>query len=466
MQEHEQSRLKQSRFHSQAQVKTEDETAGGVREFDPVADANTRAGARVADVHGTVLRRTISAQGGLARNSILRLQRTYGNSHVQRVLALVRKREAEAEVAPDVESAIEGARGGGQSLDQGLRHQMESAFGADFSGVRIHTGGEAHSLNRAVNAIAFTTGRDIFFREGAYDPESRDGQELLAHELTHVIQQNAAPAIPTQAHRAQVQRKCPACEEEQKAQARLTVSQPQDADEVEAEETARTVVGILNSSPRQAGNLPQADPQVNLHLAVLDRGLQLAQQENNPAAIELLERSQDLLAAQPEHARVSSFSVLSPKVSGGGCSCGGHCPKCRARQLQRQRTSHSDRQPAAVARQTLARDDDGGQRTTLQCINHNLSNAGIPWAVITVLGAVCGVLGGLAGLAGGPAAPATAPSAAAVAAAACIAGVTGLAVGTVLGVITRCIQDPSVEWVFAEAETGGSSAGEGQEAAA
>jgi len=111
-----------------------------------------------------------------------------------------------------------------------------------------------------------------------------------------------------------------------------------------------------------------------------------------------------------------------------------------------------------LAREKIAR--QGGGRTTLQCINANLANAGIPWAVITILGGVCGIIGGIAGLGGGPAAPATAPSGAAVAAAVCIAGVTGLAVGTVLGVITRCIQDPSVEWVFAEAETeGGSEAG-------
>jgi hypothetical protein len=73
-----------------------------------------------------------------------------------------------------------------------VRQQMENAFGSDFSGVRVHTGAGAHSLNKALNAIAFTTGQDIFFRDSAYDPGSPAGKELLAHELTHVVQQGGA----------------------------------------------------------------------------------------------------------------------------------------------------------------------------------------------------------------------------------------------------------------------------------
>jgi hypothetical protein len=97
-------------------------------------------------------------------------------------------------VEPEVESAIQGARGGGQAMDGGTRGAMEGAFGVDFGGVRIHTGAHADSLNRAVQARAFTTGQDIFFRQGEYDPGSSGGKELLAHELTHVVQQNG-PAL-------------------------------------------------------------------------------------------------------------------------------------------------------------------------------------------------------------------------------------------------------------------------------
>jgi hypothetical protein len=95
-------------------------------------------------------------------------------------------------VPADVEAAIHGTRGSGQVLDDGVRAQMESAFDADFGEVRIHANAEAHALNQAVSAIAFTTGRDVFFRDGAYSPHSSSGRELLAHELTHVVQQSGA----------------------------------------------------------------------------------------------------------------------------------------------------------------------------------------------------------------------------------------------------------------------------------
>ena len=89
-----------------------------------------------------------------------------------------------------LESAINSARGGGQALDEGLQRSMGQAMGTDFSGVRVHTDTQADQLNQSIQARAFTTGQDVFFRQGAYQPESRGGQELIAHELTHVIQQN------------------------------------------------------------------------------------------------------------------------------------------------------------------------------------------------------------------------------------------------------------------------------------
>lgn len=71
---------------------------------------------------------------------------------------------------------------------------MERALGADFGGVRVHTDERADALNRSLRARAFTTGADIFFRRGAYDPASPGGREVLAHELTHVVQQQGMPA--------------------------------------------------------------------------------------------------------------------------------------------------------------------------------------------------------------------------------------------------------------------------------
>ena len=96
------------------------------------------------------------------------------------------------EVDGDIESSIESARSGGQSLDDGLRGRLENSFQADFSNVRVHTDAQSDSLNKSIQAKAFTTGSDIFFSKGAYNPGSQAGQELLSHELTHVVQQGAA----------------------------------------------------------------------------------------------------------------------------------------------------------------------------------------------------------------------------------------------------------------------------------
>lgn len=95
-------------------------------------------------------------------------------------------------LSADVESGIESARPGGRPLDDAVRAKMEPAFGADLGGVRVHTGARSDGLNQSLQSRAFTTGPDIFFRSGEYQPASSSGQELLAHELTHVVQQGAA----------------------------------------------------------------------------------------------------------------------------------------------------------------------------------------------------------------------------------------------------------------------------------
>ncbi len=107
---------------------------------------------------------------------------------------LVQRQSADKGMAdtPDLETSIQKAQGQGQPLSDNIRGQMEQSFGADFSGVRIHTGSQSDQLNKSIQARAFTTGQDIFLRSGEYAPTSKQGQELLAHELTHVVQQNGS----------------------------------------------------------------------------------------------------------------------------------------------------------------------------------------------------------------------------------------------------------------------------------
>lgn len=88
-----------------------------------------------------------------------------------------------------------GSRSGGQPLPEAARQFFEPRFGADFGDVRVHTGEQAAQAASSLNARAYTLGSDIVFGAGEYDPSSTGGQRLLAHELTHVVQQRSAPPM-------------------------------------------------------------------------------------------------------------------------------------------------------------------------------------------------------------------------------------------------------------------------------
>jgi hypothetical protein len=100
--------------------------------------------------------------------------------------------EAGFEAGPSLERALAASRGSGQPLPDGVRSPLEQSFGADFSRVRVHTGSQAAQLSRDLSAQAFTHGSDVYFAAGKYNPASTSGQHLLAHELTHVVQQTKA----------------------------------------------------------------------------------------------------------------------------------------------------------------------------------------------------------------------------------------------------------------------------------
>jgi hypothetical protein len=121
---------------------------------------------------------------------------------------------------PDVESAIARTRGGGQRLDDNSREKIGGGLGDSLSDVRVHTDEHANALAESVSARAFTTGSDVYFAKGEHNPGSTDGQQLLAHELTHVVQQRGAATSGP-----------------------LQVSQPGDALENEAEAAAGDLVG-------------------------------------------------------------------------------------------------------------------------------------------------------------------------------------------------------------------------------
>jgi hypothetical protein len=160
-------------------------------------------------------------ESGLDAETLTRMQQTVGNAAVQRFLAQRQAEEGPSEVEDDTAGAIRSKRGSGQSLDGDIAAKAGGVMGQDLGDVRVHTDSQSDNLNQQLGAKAFTTGNDIFFRSGAYDPGSSDGQRLIAHELTHVVQQGASPPA---------------------VQGKMTVNDPNDQYEAEADKVADVVM--------------------------------------------------------------------------------------------------------------------------------------------------------------------------------------------------------------------------------
>ena len=117
------------------------------------------------------------------------VQRQVEEEEEEEMLQAKSREDATPEVSNDLESQINAIKGGGKPLAESERAYFEPRFGVDFSQVRVHTGPQAAESARAVNARAFTVGQNLVFGAGQYTPQTQKGKRLLAHELTHVVQQ-------------------------------------------------------------------------------------------------------------------------------------------------------------------------------------------------------------------------------------------------------------------------------------
>ena len=246
---------------------------------------------------GALLGLTISRTPYRAQRSLLEMQRSHGNRQVRRLISRSLGTEGETLNRPEVEGAIEGARGSGQALDSTVRRRMDSAFGSDFSGVRVHTDDRADRLNRSLEARAFTTGQDIFFRRGEYQPGSPTGKKLLAHELTHVVQQTG------------------------NVRAKLTIGQPGDRYEQEADRVAEQVVRMPESSGvEQSGTgrartmCPECEEEQSLQMSTASLLQGLATSGSSGAAQSLMETEEGTETVAVNR----SDSGATSTVNGGG----------------------------------------------------------------------------------------------------------------------------------------------------
>lgn len=135
---------------------------------------------------------TEHAEHDAPQHHMLNIQQSMGNRAVQRLVSQVQRVPYEhgGELDDDLSNEINSKRGSGTSLDSGVAQGMGQTMGYDFSSVNVHSDSNADRISRSIGARAFTTGSDIFFKSGEYDPGSSAGQSLLAHELTHVVQQD------------------------------------------------------------------------------------------------------------------------------------------------------------------------------------------------------------------------------------------------------------------------------------
>ena len=156
-----------------------------------------------------------------------------GCSECEKKKGLLQRSAARGEAASEVPSIVhEVLRTPGRPLDAGTRAFMEPRFGHDFSKVRTHTDAQAAESAHAINALAYTVGNDIVFGRGQYAPGARPGSRLLAHELTHVVQQEVGGSSSVQTKPA--------------------ISQPGDTFEREADSMADTV--MRSTMPAPGGN--------------------------------------------------------------------------------------------------------------------------------------------------------------------------------------------------------------------
>jgi hypothetical protein len=161
-----------------------------------------------------------------------------------------------AAVSPEVESRIQ-SLGSGQPLPQADRAFFEPRFGYDFSAVRVHTGAVADHLNRTLNARAFTTGAAIVFRQGEYAPDSHSGRELMAHELTHVLQQGGG-----------VHRMLADDNDDKREHDRESVRTPEDGDDSERQTSVPSIQrDFAIEPPHSADTAPLTDAQVKAAIA-------------------------------------------------------------------------------------------------------------------------------------------------------------------------------------------------------
>ncbi len=168
------------------------------QEADRVADQVMR----MPESHQSSLDRQLAQENSITCNS-QNIQRVSNENQLNLDTPVKQNAHSMPEVSPSVMAKIRSLQGGGQPLAKTEQSFFEPRMGVDFSQVRIHKGAQAAELALSLNARAFTLGENVVFGEGEYSSQSNTGRKLLAHELTHVVQQNGTAGNRSEVHNIQ-----------------------------------------------------------------------------------------------------------------------------------------------------------------------------------------------------------------------------------------------------------------------
>jgi hypothetical protein len=234
-----------------------------------------------------------SANSSIRFATIQRAQRTHGNHFARRVIDGIQRKAAMQNhasglsLSSSADEAVIPANSAGQPLDERTRDFMESSFRRDFSDIEVHTDAKAEASAKALDADAYTSGRDIYFAKGQYAPESEEGTRLLAHELTHTIQQSEGKVPVGMAMRLDG----------------VVVGGADDPTEMEAERTADEVTtgGRLSANNKASNGSPGS--LVGRHL--IQRRLRIVQRDKDSSAPKGLNADEYV----KRHAEMITFAV-------------------------------------------------------------------------------------------------------------------------------------------------------------
>lgn len=203
------------------------------------------------------------------RSVAAKQQRAQAAQQIHRSMKAWRERGSEG--GDDTGVGVKIPKGAGAPLPGAVKRNMEQKLGEDLSDVAVHTGGDSATAADGLNARAFTTGRDVHFGAGQFDPSSKEGTKLLAHELTHVVQAKRGGGVARSAEESEASEQGDAGPVAEHQGEPVAVSDPNEPAEQEADEVADAVTAEAETAEEESPQVHAPSPSVAAKLKGVGR---------------------------------------------------------------------------------------------------------------------------------------------------------------------------------------------------